>query len=80
MSKCRKGQKTLEIVRNFVVMDCQLARLGISAVSDALESKSIKSPSTECILEALEICGKSNNCKFDNQNYLQHHGTAMGPK
>ena len=54
--------------------------LGLSAVRDALESRSSKSPSTECILEAVEICLKSNNCQFNNQDYLQHHGTAMGPK
>ena len=27
-----------------------------------------------------KICLKSNNCQFDNNNYVQQHGTAMGPK
>ena len=29
---------------------------------------------------SVEICLKSNNCQFDNNNYVQQHGTAMGPK
>ena len=54
--------------------------LGISAVERALNSRSVKIPSTECITEAVEICLKSNNCQFGDRNYLQQHGTAMGPK
>ena len=54
--------------------------LGISAVKEALETRAKKVPSTECILEAVEICLKSNNCQFNGSNFLQQHGTAMGPK
>ena len=54
--------------------------LGVTAVKNALDARSVKIPSTECVLEAVEICLKSNNCQFDNNNYVQQHGTAMGPK
>ena len=37
-------------------------------------------PSTDCILEAVEICLKSNHSVFNEKFYLQIHGTAMGPK
>ena len=53
--------------------------LGISAVKEAPESRAKKVPSTECILEAVEICLKSNNCQFNGSNVLQQHGTSMGP-
>ncbi len=39
-----------------------------------------KFPSTECIVEAVEICLTCNNCQFGEMNFLQKHGTAMGPK
>ena len=55
-------------------------KLGISAVRKALDSRSIKFPSTECIVEAIEICLQTNNCQFSGKNFVQKHGTAMGPK
>ena len=54
--------------------------LGISAVRMALDSRSDKFPSTDCIIEAVEICLQTNNCQFANCNFIQKHGTAMGPK
>ena len=54
--------------------------LGISAVSRALDSRSVKFPSTECIVEAIEICLQTNNCQFSEKHFVQKHGTAMGPK
>ena len=54
--------------------------LGITAVRKALESRSYKFPSTDCIAEAVEICLRVNNCQFSEQNFVQKHGTAMGPK
>lgn len=54
--------------------------LGITAVRKALDSRSSKFPSTDCIAEAVEICLRVNNCQFSEQNYVQKHGTAMGPK
>ena len=54
--------------------------LGLSAVKEALDSRSILSPSTDCILEAVQICLASNNSEFGGKHYVQRHGTAMGPK
>ena len=54
--------------------------LGITAVRKALYSRSSKFPSTDCIAQAVEICLRVNNCHFSEQNFVQKHGTAMGPK
>ena len=54
--------------------------LSITAVSKALESRPSKFPSTDCIAEGVEICLRVNNCQFSEQNFVQKHGTAMGPK
>ena len=54
--------------------------LGISAVRKALDSRLVKFPSTNCIVEAIEICLQTNNCQFSGINLVQKHGTAMGPK
>ena len=54
--------------------------LGIRAVTQALNSRPNLFPSTECIVEAVSICLENNNSQFLNQNFLQIHGTAMGPK
>ena len=51
---------------------------GIAAVRDALEARANKSPSTDSIIEDLEICLKCNNSKFGSQNLLQLNGTATG--
>ena len=53
--------------------------LGLTAVEKALDSRENKFPSTECIVEAVEICLTCNNCQFGEMNFLQKHGTAMGP-
>ena len=34
-------------------------------------------PSTECLIEALEICLTNNNSIFASQNLIQPNGTAM---
>ena len=54
--------------------------LGIKAVTDALTSREIQFPSTESIVEAVKICLEHNNSHFQEQHFLQTHGTAMGPK
>ena len=54
--------------------------LGLGAVSRALDTREQLLPSTDCILEAVEICLKSNHSLFNEKFYLQVHGTAMGPK
>ena len=55
-------------------------KLGLTAVKKALDSRLNRFPSTDCILEGVEICLKINNCQFADQNFVQKHGTAMGPK
>ena len=54
--------------------------LGITAVRKALDSRSSKFPSTDSIAGVTEICLPVNNCHFSKQDFVQKHGTAMGPK
>ena len=51
---------------------------GIAAVRNALGTRAYKSPSTDCIIEGLEICLKCNNSRSGSQNLLQLNGTATG--
>ena len=55
-------------------------KLGLGAVERALETRDQLLPSTNCILEAVEICLKCNHSIFKDKFYLQTHATAMGPK
>ena len=55
-------------------------KLGLKAVRKALNFRSEKSPSTQCILSAVELCLKCNNSHFDGKHYTQTVGTAMGPE
>ena len=48
----------------------------IAVVWNASETRANKSPSTDCIIEGLEICLKSNNSRFGSQNLLQLNGAA----
>ena len=48
----------------------------ITAVRNALETRAEKLPSTDCIIEGLEICLKCNNSRFGSQNHFQLNGTA----
>ena len=43
-----------------------------------VRSSSSKNPSTECIMEGLEICLLNNNSRFANIHLLQANGTATG--
>ena len=43
-----------------------------------LDSQTNLSPSTECIIEALEICLTNNNANFAGQNLIKTNATAMG--
>ena len=54
--------------------------LGISAISDVLDLRAVKISSTDCIVEAVKICLQYNNSQFEEENFLQIHGTAMRPK
>ena len=51
---------------------------GIQAVTTFLNSRAVKDPSTECIIEGLSLCLYNNNSKFANENLLQINGTATG--
>ena len=53
--------------------------LGLKAVKKALNSREDKCPPTNCILEATKMCLDLNNCRYLGKNFLQIHGTAMGP-
>ena len=50
---------------------------GAITVKRALDSRSNLSPSTECIIEALEICLTNNNSTLAGQNLIQTNGTAI---
>ena len=52
----------------------------LQAVLHALNKRKILHPSTECIVEAVRICLECNNSEFNDQNFVQIYGTAMGPK
>lgn len=66
---------SFDIVNMFPSID---NKMGISAVQKALETREDKTPSTQCILEALEICLTHNNSMFDGKHLIQTNGTAMG--
>ena len=52
--------------------------LGLYSVKKYLDLCSKNIPSTNCLLEALELCLKCNNSIFNNENYLQINSTAQG--
>ena len=51
---------------------------GLQAVKNALEAREEQFPPTLCIIEALELCLKSNNSIFNKRHFLQNDGTAQG--
>ena len=51
---------------------------GIATVRNTLQTRAYKSPSTDCIIEGLEICLNCNNSRFGSQNLLQLNGAATG--
>ena len=66
-----------DVVSMFPTFDNEL---GLGGVKRALDLRDQLMPSTNCILEALEMCLKSNHSVFNEKFYLQIHGTAMAPK
>ena len=62
-----------DVVSMFPNIDNQL---GLTAVKKALDARENQLPSTNCILEAVEICLKSNHSDFKENFFLQIHGTA----
>ena len=53
--------------------------LGLGAVSRALDTREQLLPSTDCILEAVEICLKSNHSVF-NEKFYKFMALLWGPK
>ena len=51
---------------------------GMDAVRLALNTRDSNKPSTECVLEGLEICLYNNDSIFDRNHLLQTNGTATG--
>ena len=52
---------------------------GMAACKERLEERDTDYPSTECIMEALDISLTNNISQFDDEVYRQTSGTAMGP-
>ena len=55
-------------------------QLGPTAMKKTLNAWENQFLSTNCILEAVEICLKSNHSVLKDFFFLQIHRTAMGPK
>ena len=53
--------------------------MGVQACRDALDSREVKFPSTECITDALTLILNNNISYFNGRVYSQCSGTAMGP-
>ncbi|XP_033752172.1 uncharacterized protein LOC117335980 [Pecten maximus] len=53
---------------------------GINACREAKERRGYKHPSTDSLVELLTLVLTLNNFQFNNENYLQVSGTAMGTK
>ena len=49
------------------------------SVKEALTDSNFDVDSTQCIVDALEICLTCNNSRFNHQHFLQTDGTAQGP-
>ena len=52
---------------------------GLLSVKEALTNSNFDVDSTQCIVDALEICLTCNNPKFNHQHFLQTDGTAQDP-
>ena len=52
---------------------------GLLNVKEALTDSNFDVDSTQCIVDALEICLTCNNSRFNHQHFLQTDGTAQGP-
>ena len=55
----------------------QFSYPGIQLWKKPLSQDRTKTTSTECVLEAVEICLKHNNSQFGDENYLQIHERAI---
>ena len=52
---------------------------GLKACHDRLEAREIKTPETNTVMEALQIALENNISRFEDKEYCQTSGTAMGP-
>ena len=50
----------------------------IKAIQDILNTRAIKKPSTDYLIEGLKLCLYNNNLVFRNESLLQTNGTATG--
>ena len=53
---------------------------GIEACREAWGQRSVKEPTTECLVQLLTLVLKHNNFTFNGEHFLQINGTAMGTK
>jgi hypothetical protein len=53
---------------------------GLLTLRNKLEKRNLKTPPTECLVEALEIILTSNNSVFNGKHLVQTNGTATGAK
>ena len=53
-------------------------KLGINSVIKLLNKRGCKSPPTQCVVEALELCLNCNNSIFNNTNYIRTDSTCQG--
>ena len=70
-----KKLMSLDIANMFPSIDNQR---GIQAVQDILNTRVIKKPSTDCVIEGLKLCLYNNNSVFANEDLLQTNGTGTG--
>ena len=61
-----------------VSFDTEHTDRDIAVVWNASETRANKSPSTDYIIEGLEICLKPSNSRFGSQNLPQLNGAATG--
>ena len=56
-----------------------LNEVGLAACKEALGRREHTSPSTECLLEAIEITLECNNSVLNKKRYRQNRVTSIGP-
>ena len=66
---------SFDIVNMFPSID---NTMGINAVRSCLQKRPNLCPSTDFLIEALELCLTHNNSMFDGKHLVQTNGTAMG--
>ena len=67
---------SFEVVNMFPNID---NKSGLLSVKEALTDSNFDVDSTQCIVDALEICLTCNNSRFNHQHFLQTYGAAQDP-